>query len=128
MRRDARVVAFQLIFEKLFTTQNEYDEEFISSLKKSEDMDFAKQILSGFEQNSEDIKTLVASKLVGYEVGRVYRADLALLYMAVAEIKYVGTPKQVVINETIEIAKIYSTDKSARFINGVLSSIVKGEQ
>ena len=42
--------------------------------------------------------------------------------------KYVGTPAGVVINETLEIAKAYSTEKSAKFINGVLSSIVKGDK
>ena len=128
MRRDARVVAFQLIFEKLFTTQNEYDEEFISSLKKSEDMDFAKQILSAFTEHYSEIQALVEKNLVGYELPRVYRADLALIYLAITEMKYVGTPAGVVINETLEIAKAYSTEKSAKFINGVLSSIVKGDK
>jgi len=52
MRRDARIVAFQLIFEKLFTSSNEYDDEFISSLKKSEDMTFAKQILDALINKS----------------------------------------------------------------------------
>lgn len=126
MRRDARIVAFQLIFEKLFTSSNEYDDEFISSLKKSEDMTFAKQILDAFLINKDSVCDLVEKNLVGYELDRVYKTDLALLYSAISEIMFVKTPAQVVINETLEIAKMFSTEKSSKFINGVLASIVRG--
>lgn len=129
MRRDARVVAFQLIFEKLFSKQpelNTYDEEFMSSLKKTEDIAFAKQILNSYLENSEKIQQLVENSLISYETARVYKTDLALLYSAVAEIQFIKTPPQIVINETLEIAKSFSTEKSVKFLNGVLASIIKG--
>ena len=56
---------------------------------------------------------------------RVYKVDLALIYLALKEIDYFDTPKKVVINEIIELAKNYSTEKSASFINGFLADFVK---
>ena len=63
---------------------------------------------------------------LGYSLDRVYKVDLALIYLAVSEIKYLDTPHQIVINEVVNLAKQFSTEKSSRFINGVLSAIVKG--
>ena len=63
----------------------------------------------------------------GYKLDRVYKIDLALAYEAVTEIKYLNTPPAVAINEVIELAKAYSTEKSPKFLNGLLSAYLKGE-
>ncbi len=126
MRRDARIAAFSVIFAEGFTSQEEC--ELISSLKKSEDLLFANQILDAYHEHKEALSAKIKSSLVGYDIDRVYKVDLALIYLALCEIEYLATPKQVAINEAIEIAKKYSTEKSAKFINGLLSSIVKGEE
>lgn len=126
MRAKARELAFQLIFERLFVKENyTLDEEFFALLKKQEDKDFAKSIVAKFEENREALSNVVSSHLVGYEIDRVYKVDLALVYEALTEIFYLETPYQIAINETIELSKRYSTEKSKRFINGVLSSIIK---
>lgn len=126
MRAKARELAFQLIFERLFVKENyTLDEEFFALLKKQEDKDFAKSIVTKFEENREALSNVVSSHLVGYEIDRVYKVDLALIYEALTEIFYLETPYQIAINETIELSKRYSTEKSKRFINGVLSSIIK---
>ncbi len=126
MRAKARELAFQLIFERLFVKENyTLDEEFFALLKKQEDKDFAQSIVNKFEENREELSNIITSHLVGYEIGRVYKVDLALIYEALTEIFYLETPYQIAINEAIELAKRYSTEKSKRFINGVLSSIIK---
>lgn len=61
--------------------------------------------------------------VTGYKMQRIYKIDLALIYLAVAEMRYTQTPKLVAINETLELAKIFSTEKSSAFINGVLAKI-----
>ncbi len=129
MRTQARELAFQLIFERLFV-KNSYtlDEEFFSTLNKKEDKDFAKELLENFQNNQNELKELVSSNLVGYEIDRVYKIDLALIYLALTEIKFIGTPFQIVINEVLTLAKRFSTPKSNKFINGVLSSILKDLQ
>lgn len=126
MRAKARELAFQLIFERLFVKENyTLDEEFFALLKKQEDKVFAKSIVANFEKNREALSNVVSSHLVGYEIDRVYKVDLALIYEALTEIFYLETPYQIAINETIELSKRYSTEKSKGFINGVLSSIIK---
>lgn len=125
MRRDARITAFGLIFEKLFHNQDDFDSEKIDELKKLEDRQFARDILSQFETHHEELEKIVQSKVVGYEINRIYKIDLALIYEVLIEVYYLNTPKQVAINEALEIAKIYSTEKSSKFIHGVLSTIFK---
>lgn len=126
MRRQARELAFQLIFERLFVKESyTFDEEFFASLKKEENVAFSKNIVLKFEENKEDLKNLISSHLVGYEIDRVYKIDLAILYLACTELNYFDTPYQIVVNEAVELAKLYSTEKSSRFVNGVLSAILK---
>lgn len=126
MRSKARELAFQLIFERLFT-ENEpsLDEEFFVSLKKEESIKFCKDIVSAYANNKKDIEKLISENLIGYEIDRVYKVDLALMMEAITEIRYLSSPVPVVINEVVNLAKKYSTEKSSRFINGVLSSICK---
>ncbi len=126
MRIVAREKAFQLIYERLFV-KNSYgfDEEFFSSIEKEEDIQFAKDLVYQFQENRETLSTLISSHLVGYEIDRLYKVDLALLYLALTEIIYIQTPVQVAVNEAVTLAKRYSEAKSSRFINGVLSSILK---
>lgn len=126
MRTKAREFAFQLIFERLFVKESyTLDEEFFALLKKQEDKDFAKSIVEKFEEKNEELSQIVSAHLTGYEIDRVYKVDLALIYEALIEIFYLQTPYQIAINETVELSKRYSTEKSKKFINGVLSSIIK---
>lgn len=125
MRRDAREVAFKIIFEGFFN-KNAYDEELLSELKEK-DRVFCEEILSNYAEHREELSEKVKSFLIGYQLDRVYRVDLALLYEAIVEIAYINTPAAVAINEAVELAKQYSTDESPKFLNGVLASYVKGE-
>lgn len=56
---------------------------------------------------------------------RIAKVDLAILRLAVYELKFAQTPPPVVINEAIELAKEYASDDSKRFINGMLDRIAK---
>ena len=126
MRTQSRELAFKLIFERLFVKENyTFNEEFFADIKKEEDKSFAKDLVVKFEENREEIEQIVSSKLIGYSLARVYKVDLALIYLAVAEIKYINTPYKIVVNEVLELSKQFSTEKSSKFINGVLSAIIK---
>ena len=126
MRRQARELAFKLIFERLFVKNSyPFDEEFFSSLKQDEDKAFAIELVEKFKEHKESLEDLISKHLHGYELKRLYKVDLALMLLALTEIIYLNTPFQIVINEVVELSKSYSTDKSSKFINGVLSSIIK---
>lgn len=120
----ARENAFRTIYSKI------YDKSF-DGLDASDDLtgkfnnNFYTQIIENFENNFEELNSIVVSNLKGITIDRVYNIDLALIYLALTEIKYIGTEKKIVLNEVIELSKKYSTDKSFKFINGFLAGIVK---
>ena len=126
MRRHSREMAFKIIFESFFN-ENPFDKEILQELKEK-DLGFCNEILTAYKDNKDEIEMGLKKYLVGYNLERVYKIDLALMYVAVTEIKYLNTPSAVAVNEVVEIAKLYSTEKSPKFINGVLSSYIKGEQ
>ena len=121
-RSNARELAFKTIYSKFFNTEDNDELE----LTDTEGMEFITKILKSFAQNYEEINEIITSHLKGYTVERLYKIDLAIIMLAVVELKFIKeTPKEVVINEAVELAKKYSTEKSPRFINGVLADIVK---
>jgi N utilization substance protein B len=71
------------------------------------------------------IDTAIAEHSHHWDMDRLNHVDKALLRMAIAEIHYIGTPFQVVINEILELSKQYSTEESTTFINGILDAYVK---
>ena len=67
---------------------------------------------------------LIKSNLQNWEFNRVARLDRLLLRMGICEIFFIEEiPPKVSISEMIEISKIYSTDESPNFINGVLDAV-----
>ncbi len=125
MRNDARENAFKLIFESLF---HEYDQllskENLTVLKKEDDNKFFEDIMKNFNEHKELLKEEIEKHLKNFEYDRLFKIDLAIIYLAVTEIKFCETPKAVAINEALELAKKYSTEKSSKFINGLVSAIV----
>ena len=125
MRNDARENAFKLIFESLF---HEYDEQLskenLTVLKKEEDNKFFEDIMKNFNEHKEYLKEEIEKHLKNFDYDRLFKIDLAIIYLAVTEIKFCETPKAVAINEALELAKKYSTGKSSKFINGLVSVIV----
>lgn len=121
-RTNARELAFKTIYSKFF---NADDSEELDVADK-DSLEFISKILKTFAQNYEEINTIISENLKGYTIQRLYKIDLAIITLAVIELKFIKeTPKEVVINEAVELAKKYSTEKSPKFINGVLADIVK---
>ena len=129
MRALAREVAFKKIYESLFTSNQDDLEEFfaIDNLTKQEDKDFALALVNLYFENKDAVDVMINSHLVDYSPERIYKIDRAIISLAVTELKYYGsTPVSVVINEAVELAKKYGTDKSYSFVNGILKSISEG--
>lgn len=126
MRTISREFAFKVIFCNLFS--NETREEVEPVLFSNEKVDdstksFYNDILNAYFEHKEEIKSDVDVLIEKYEQNRVYKIDLALIYLAITEIKYLNTPIPVAINEILELSKKYSEEKSPSFINGVLKKI-----
>ena len=121
-RTNARELAFKTIYAKFFNADDGEELE----IADKDSLEFISKILKTFAQNYEAINTIISENLKGYTIQRLYKIDLAIITLAVIELKFIKeTPKEVVINEAVELAKKYSTEKSPKFINGVLADIVK---
>lgn len=91
-----------------------------------EELVFAKNLLQWSIEQSEENKALIANALQNWEADRVAYMDQIILLVALAEIRQCNDiALEISMNEYIEIAKEYSSEKSYIFINGVLNKIVK---
>ena len=84
------------------------------------------ELIGGVNANYDSILDIIKNNVVGYELDRIYKIDLAILVLAVYELKFASNEVQpsIVINEAVELSKKYSTDKSYSFINGVLAKVI----
>lgn len=127
-RRAARELAFQLTYEMVMTDAfNSATKDELLTGVDSDSRAYVESVISGIEQHKAEIKSLIVKYARGYEFDRIYKTDLAVLYLACYEIMYTDTPKAVVANEAVEIAKAYSDTQSYSFVNGILASVIKGE-
>jgi transcription antitermination factor NusB len=87
---------------------------------------FAKTLLDLAEKHLEEADALIKTVLENWEWDRLCAIDRTILGIAVLELLYLPeVPPRVVINEAIEIAKEFSTEKSGIFVNGILDSIAR---
>ena len=92
----------------------------------AEKKDFGYDLLKNALDKEDYTMEIINPKLVGWEAERVANIDILLLRLGLCEFLYFpGIPTKVVINEYIEIARLYSTPQSPQFINGVLDNIRK---
>ena len=87
--------------------------------------EYVKEIASGIKENDEEITNMISKNLKsGWTINRISTVDLALLKLAIYEIKYKQVPFKIIINEVVNMAKKYGEENSPSFINGVLAKIV----
>lgn len=127
-RHEARETAFIILFEKLFSPLASVD-EIISSAGESEFFevnDYIVAVTKKAEEKTEEIDSVIERQLVGWTLKRISKVSLAVLRLAVCEMRYFDDiPVSVSINEAVEITKKYSTAQDASFVNGVLGSVSK---
>ena len=130
-RSEVREEAFKLIYS-LEIQKKEPIEEQIELYIESNGIDNKKAIeyiedaVNGIEKNKEVITEKIEKNLKqDWKIDRISKVNLAILKLAIYEIKYKDIPFKVVINEAVELAKKYGEDNSKNFVNGILASIVK---
>lgn len=106
--------------------ESDTDIEFLPLWKEGdEEEEFCSQLFRKTLSTGADTKERVALVTPNWETDRIATMDLVLLKMAIAEaIYFESIPTKVTMNEYIELAKFYSTPKSATFINGVLDNLM----
>ena len=119
-RSDMREHAFKLIYsleiQKVDNIQEQVDLYFESNnIKDEEAKKYITDAILGIEKNLKE----------EWKLNRISKMDLSVLKLAIYEIKFSEVPYKVSINEAVELAKKYGEDKSKKFVNGILASIVK---
>lgn len=125
-RKESREKLFQLIFEYCFN--NEKNEETLNEIIKncdSDDATYINAVYNGVVDNYDELSKKIAQNSNGFVLERIFKVDLAIMLLASYEFLYYNLPPAVAINEAVNLAKKYSTQRSATFVNGVLASLVK---
>ena len=92
----------------------------------AEKIDFAQELLSAYYDKNDYLNELIKPKLKNWDADRVAVIDTILLRLGLAELLFFPSiPVKVSINEYIDIAKMYSTEQSGNFVNGVLDNLRK---
>lgn len=119
------VVSFIIKTIKRFEYEAGVEQALLPMFKDEEDVEFAKKLLHGVLHNGKNYREIIDEHAQNWELDRIAFMDILIMEVALSELMNFPTiPINVTLNEYIEIAKNYSTDKSGTFINGVLDKIV----
>ncbi|MCW5895611.1 MAG: transcription antitermination factor NusB [Bacteroidetes bacterium] len=96
-------------------------------LEKNKDAHaFAKQLVIATITHATDIDKVIRSKVANWDFKRIALIDRLILRMAICELLYFkDIPPKVSMNEAIELAKLFSTEKSGQFVNGILDAVLE---
>ncbi|MBF1719801.1 MAG: transcription antitermination factor NusB [Streptococcus sp.] len=146
-RRALRVLAIQALYQLDVSPEMHIVDALSLALECSEDSPYSIEAITeeellnevpeiaysialvrGVQNNVEKIDELIEKYLKGWKLNRIVRLDLIIMRVAIFEMTSpeLEVPQTVALNEAIEIAKTYSDEKSAKFINGILSNLVNG--
>lgn len=84
---------------------------------------YAKELVTGVARHREEIDALLAAHATHWRVERMAAVDRNLLRLAIYEMTWGGTPASVAIDEAIELARRFGSDRSSAFVNGVLDAV-----
>jgi len=119
------VVSFIIKTIKRFDASKGDEQALLPMFKDEEDADFARKLLRNVLTKGDELRQMIDVNTKNWELDRIAFMDIVIMEVALAELMDFPTiPVNVTLNEYIEIAKTYSTDKSGTFINGVLDNIV----
>jgi N utilization substance protein B len=127
-RTTSRRLAMQAIYQSELSKTS--IDEALTNLFEEEELaedtrEFTRRLAEGVLCRKDDLDRKIREFSKNWEIGRISMINKAILMLALYELIYEkDTPKAVVINEALELAKRYSDPESAKFINGILGSAV----
>ena len=126
-KREGRILAFQALYSYEF--EHKEPEALLTFFKESESssdaQSYAQSLVIGILDNISIIDDLIISRLKGWDFSRVSMVDKAILRLAIYEMMYEDLEDLIIINEAVEIAKVYDDDKAPSFINGILNKVAR---
>ena len=125
-RRAARQCVLKALFAYQFSKNNTIDYLVSENPELKDNNDFIQLLFDIVLEHVKLTEDIIRSHLENWEIDRVALIDKILLKMGICEIYFIyDIPPKVTISEMVEIAKIYSTDESPVFINGILDAVFK---
>tara|TARA_B100000287_G_C20406804_1_gene691895 strand:+ start:175 stop:600 length:426 start_codon:yes stop_codon:yes gene_type:complete len=125
-RRAARQCVLKALFAYQFSENDTIDQLVNKNPELKGSNDFIHSLFDIVLKNVKLTEDIIKSHLENWEIDRVALIDKILLKMGICEIYFIDDiPPKVTISEMVEIAKIYSTDESPVFINGILDAVFK---
>ncbi|MBU5669182.1 transcription antitermination factor NusB [Peptoniphilus sp. MSJ-1] len=128
-RKKARIGAMQSLFlmdvNKDFSLENL--EIFLdNNVFLGDEVDYIKRIVPDLIDKIDIVDETIEKNLKGWTLERLAKVDRQILRIAVYEFLYKDDiPPEVSINEAVEIARVYSSEESPKFVNGILGSIYR---
>ena len=111
---------------KKFKSENDRNEYLMSLYKDEEDQEFTTKLFRKAIINNSENRKIIENYTRNWDVDRVAVMDVLIMQLALTELmEFPSIPIKVTLNEYIELAKYYSTNRSSNFINGVLDRITK---
>ncbi len=125
-RTEARTMLMQMLYS--MEIQNDFSQKaktaFLIGKNIGNQKKYINEMFDIISLHMDDIDNVYSNQETGWKINRLAAVDLAIFRIAIAEILYKeDIPVNVSINEAVELAKAYSSDESAKFINGVLAKI-----
>lgn len=123
-RRTAREKALQALFQ-IDMSKNEINDAIEHVLEGERNDEYLNRLVTGVVDNKEEIDETIKKYLENWSLERLATVDRNLLRLAVFELLFCReeVPVNVILDEAIEVAKIYGDDQSSKFINGILSNV-----
>ena len=125
-REKIMVILYQIDFYKKENIEYNLEDVFHENLEM--DNKYVKDIVNGVLENQDKIDETINKYLENWDLDRLGKTDRAILRLSTYAMLYYNTPKVVVINEAVELAKKYSDDKVVKLINAVLDKVRDNEE
>ena len=125
-RRAARQCVLKALFAYQFSKNDTIDQLVSENPELKDNNVFIQSLFDIVLEHVKLTEDIIRSHLENWEIDRVALIDKILLKMGICEIYFINDiPPKVTISEMVEIAKVYSTDESPVFINGILDAVFK---
>ena len=132
-KRVTRYICLQLLYSEELSNQNKIehllenffkgDNALFENISK-EQIDYIKKLYKTTIDNQEKVDEIIKNKLNNWDITRLATIDKAILRMSISEMLFIDEiPPKVSITEGVEIAKVFSTDDSSSFVNGILDAV-----
>lgn len=130
-RRKSREMALQTLFQLDYNTANT-EEALEAVLSENNNLaektrEYTEYLVVGTQKNLVEIDSIIAEVSNEWKLDRMAGIDRNIARMAIYEMNFGSEqlPPNVVINEAVELAKVFGTEESSRFVNGILGALVK---